>query len=351
MRLLLVLALLPLSGGSADQGRWIQQGLELAAAEINAADPGSVQLLYEDTGGSSARAISAYRQQRLRKGVPAVITWGSGVGLALHPLVNADEVIQIGVATAASSYSSPDDYNFRNFPTAERETAFLSQSILGQLSISRVGILRQNTDYGVSCAEAFRRSFSARGGTVVLEEELEPGDRDFRPQLLRLKRSAVRLIYLASYSTAGALVLRQARELGLTARFIASVAILGDQQFFRLAGSAAEGLLVATSAPHFSQSDSPTVRRFARMFTNRYGEKLHAGHLYAARAYDALHVLHRAHKRCGSPNTACMRSSLQAMRQVEGAAGQLTIDQYGDVQAQFNLQLVRGGEFVSYASK
>ncbi len=350
MKILIVLALLPLSGGSAHQGRWIQQGLELAALEIQKSHPHSVNLIFEDSGGSAQQAIAAYRLQRLRSNIPAVITWGSGIGLALSPIVNRDEVLQMGVATAVPEYSKFGDFNFRNFPSAEKEAEFLSRVLYSDLKMERLAILAQNNDYGLSSAQAFRSRFSKLGGEVLFEDSLETGHTDFRTQLLRMKQSEVEVVYLASYSTIGALVLKQARALGVTAIFVASVAILGDREFFEQSAGAAEGLLVVTPDAYARNSESKVLGRFQRAYRERYGVSPGVGQLYAARAYDALHLLHRASLACASQKTDCMRDWLHRVRGHDGASGLLNLDGYGDVQTQFQLTIVRNREFVPYSS-
>lgn len=341
--------ILPLTGSGQDQGEWVKRGLELALEETRAERSGArIELLYEDSKGDPKLAVSAYQKMRLEYTIPAVITWGSGVGLALTPLVNSDKAIQMGVATAVNSYSTPDDFTFRNFPRADDEAVFLSEAVLQKLGVKELAILKINNDYGQSSARAFKDAYTQRGGRVLTEEVFTPNDTDFRTQLTKLKALSPQLVYLAVYPKEGGLVLRQAKEVGLTSRFIASVAILGGREFFDIAGRNAEGLMVVTSAPPFNgQGRSEAVDSFVSAYTKEFGENPGPQQLYTARAYDAFKVLAAAFVQCGD-DTICVRDRLFEVKDYEGASGQITFDRNGDSRAEFNIQVVKNGQFVPY---
>lgn len=110
-------AILPLTGNAADQGKWARRGFELAREELQTSKGTSISLLYEDSHGADpSSAVKAYKSIQLHRKVPVVFSYGSGVGMALTPLVNSDRVIQMGIATATPKYTSAGDFTFRNFP-------------------------------------------------------------------------------------------------------------------------------------------------------------------------------------------------------------------------------------------
>ncbi len=340
-------AILPLTGSGADQAEWIRRGFDLALDEVNKDRKTPLTIAYEDSGGDTQKAISVYRKLRTEFSIPLVLTWGSGIGIALTPLVNEDKVVQMGVATAANAYSTPDDFTFRNFPRAEQEAVFLSDAILHRLKHTEVAILKINNDYGKSSMDSFKERFLLGGGKVIVEETFSPNDSDFRTQLTKLKKLSPKLIYLATYPKEGGLLLRQAKELGLTSRFVASVAILGGKEFFNLAGASAEGLIVATSIPSFTSSVEPRVKAFVQTYTERFGEEPGAEHIYTARAYDALHILAGAVSTCGK-DSECIKEKLFKVQNYHGVSGTFSFDRSGDVSSEFNLQIVKNGKFAPF---
>jgi len=340
-------AILPITGSGADQAEWIKRGFDLALDEANKSSKNAIVVAYEDSNGDTTKALSAYKKLRAEFQIPVVLSWGSGVGIALTSLVNQDKVIQMGVATAANAYSTPDDFTFRNFPRAEQEAAFLSDAVLRTLNNKEVAILKINNDYGKSSADSFKEQFAKGGGRITSEEVFAPNDTDFRTQLTKLKALSPELIYLAVYPKEGGLLLKQAKELGLASRFIASVAILGGKDFFNLAGESSEGLIVATSIPSFISSTEPNVRTFVKNYAQKFGEEPSAQHIYTARAYDALKVLAKALDTCDK-DTECLRQELFTVKDYKGVSGTFSFDRDGDISAEFNLQIVRNGTFAAY---
>lgn len=340
--------LLPLTGSGADQGEWIRRGLELAKAQSTK----NTELLYEDTMGDPKKAIAAYENLKIRyPNIKVIITWGSGVGIALTPLVNKDKIIQMGVATAAPEYSTPDDFTFRNFPSSSVEAKFLSLTIKNKMGIDQIASIKIKNDYGEGTARVFKSEFEKLDGKVIFEESFDPNSTDFRTLLLKLKNLQPKYIFLAVYPKEGALLLKQAKEIGVTGQFISSIAILGSKELFSIAGSAAEGLVVVTSAPNFEKAQSQILKNFVDLYQKRYNERPDAPQIYSARAYDAFNIIAQLSEQCREADRDCFKSKLFEIKKFSGVSGDLTFDRNGDIDAEFNLQIVEGNKFVEFMSK
>jgi branched-chain amino acid transport system substrate-binding protein len=341
-----LVALIPLSGGNAEQGEWLRRGLDIALDEINRDRTDKIVLDYEDTQGNPKNAVSVYTDMVNRYKVPVVFTWGSGVGVTLTPLVNRDKIIQMGLATAADSYSTPSDFTFRNFPSAHLEANFLVNAFLNTLNAKQTVILKINNDYGLSSAKAFEDLYIKSGGKILVEETFEPNGTDFRTQLTKIKKTRPAFIYIASYPKEGALILKQARELGINAQFVASVAILGGKDFFDVAGTAAEGLIVANSVSVPDQDDQQSAS-FISTYTKRYNEAVGAQQLYATRAYDAFKIIAQAMDICNI-DTECIKGELFKVKDYKGVGGSVSFDSNGDVVSNFDLQVIKNGQFTRF---
>lgn len=341
-------AILPLTGNAADQGEWARRGLELARDQFARTHGRTVGLVYGDSQGAQpTTAVVSYRAIRARHGITAVLTYGSGVGMAIAPLANSDQVVQMGVAIATPLYSTPDDFNFRTFPSATLEIEFLTQALLQKRQLRNIAILNIENEGGTGVAKALTAALTANGGGVPFSASYTPQETDFRPLLLKVKRSQAQALFLASYPTDGALILKQARQLKLNTPIIGATAIIGGDDFFELAGSAADGMLVVSSIPN---PDSP----FFTAYRDRFPGESPAQVAYAARAYDGFMVTAEAAQACdaqgGSPRgeqvTDCIRKKLLALKDYNGASGRFSFDTNGDIQSSFGLYAVRGREFV-----
>ncbi len=342
-------AILPLTGNNIDQGEWVKQGLELAQEQINKNQEKKIEVIIEDSQGDTIKAISAYRRIREKFNIPAVITWGSGIGVALTPIVNGDKVVQFGVATATADYSTPDDFTFRDFPTSAEEAKFTANFILNRLKQQRVAVLKINNDYGSSVSKLFTDEFKKTGGIVTFEDSFAPNISDFRPHLTKLQNDSADLVYMATYPKEGALLLKQAKEIGIERSFLAAGAILGGETFFGTAGNAAEGLMVITSAPNFSQTNNLVVQNFVQAYIDKYGKNPGPQQLYSARAYDALNIIALAQKQCTqTSNTECLKNNIAKVKDYNGVSGNISFDLNGDITTQFNVQTVKDNQFYEY---
>lgn len=267
-----------------------------------------------------------------------VFTYGSGVGMAFTLLVNSDRVIQMGIATATPKYTSAGDFTFRNFPSAELETKFLVENLVSRQAITKIAVLNIMNDYGVGTAESMSKEFLASGGSISYSDSYAPDETNFKSLLLNVKKSDAQAIYLAAYPTDGALILKQARQLGLSHQFVGSIAIVGGQQFFDLANNAAEGMLVISSAPN-------NETKFFDQYSNRYPGEAPAQMIYAARAYDALLVVGQALQNCGKPHAECLRDQLFSVRNYSGPSGTFSFDSSGDMVSDFQLFRIRNKAF------
>ncbi len=339
-------AILPLSGNAADQGIWAKNGLDLAIDELNSAQAGpAYEVLYDDSKGDPKNAVTSYTGIRSRKPVPLIFTWGSGVGLALTPVVNRDQVVQIGVATGSPAYRSEGDFTFRTFHSNLDEAAFADKVIDKFSGGGPVAIIKIQNEYGIGYGDHLKKLLEARGRRVGFEDTLQPGETDFRSLLLNLKGTSPQAIMLISYPVEAAQFLAQRRQLGIKAPILASVAILSSRSFFDLAAAGAEDVRVIIPADRGTVK-SDAMKRFEESYVRKYGEDIGIFNWYAGRAYDALKVAAAAAAACPGSNGECIRDRLFRVKDYPGAGGRITFDSAGDITTEFSVVVIKDRKFV-----
>ncbi len=105
-------------------------------------------------------------------------------------------------------------------------------------------ILYEDTDYGNTMRDSFRKEFKKRGGNIVNELNFPPGNKDFRGLLEFVLNKKVRAIYLISGPEEGARVLKQISDLGIKGDIIATSTVK-DPKLLEIAGESAEGLIIS----------------------------------------------------------------------------------------------------------
>ncbi|MBP9837985.1 MAG: ABC transporter substrate-binding protein [Proteobacteria bacterium] len=339
--------LIPLTGSAAEQGFWIRDGVALAEEEFNKESKLQVKAVYEDTMADPKTAISTYQSAVGRNSFSAVITYGSGVAVALSPLTNRDKIVQMGVATATPAYRSLSDYTFRNFPSAEIDSKFVVDAILETLNCQEISIISIQNEYGVASAKSVKDLFEKRGGRVLSSEEIAANGSDYRTTLLKLREKNPKVVYLAVYPIEGATLLKQAKEMGIKSQFVAGSAIIGSKEFLNIAKSGAEGLIVNTQEPAFLNEKNSLGQRFMKLYREKYQEEPNVQHLYAARAYDAFTLLAKGYEQClGSEEVDCLKSYLYGVKNYLGASGKISFDENGDIATNFVLEKIINGKFV-----
>jgi branched-chain amino acid transport system substrate-binding protein len=115
----------------------------------------------------------------------------------------------------------------------------------------RVAIVHDKQQYGEGIATAVRDTLQAKGVEIAMFEGITAGDKDFSSLITKLKQADVDYVYYGGYHPELGLILRQARQADLNAKFMGPEGV-GNKDINTIAGEAAEGLLV-TLPPSFDE--------------------------------------------------------------------------------------------------
>lgn len=338
-------AVFDLTGSLSYMGRWSQQGAQLAVEEINKIHQNSVnevQLLVEDGETKPDKTVSAFRKLIDLNHAQVVIGFNSSSGaMAAAPIANDRKVLLFSTGGASPSITNAGEYVFRNRLSGALEVSAMAEIAFDSLGLRRLGILYINNDYGTGYRNVFRDRYTAKGGTVVMEEGFAQDQTDFRTLVLKFKsQSSIQAVYLVPYAKEGGYILKQSRELGFETTWLSANAIEGPQ-LFEIAGDAAEGLMYTVA--RYDPEDS-----LAADFNRRYKAKFGVdSEMFAANAYDAVMILQNAVMKVGANGTA-LKDYLYDMSPYRGVAGWTSFDSNGDVIKPVMLKIVRGGRFVPY---
>jgi len=192
--------------------------------------------------------------------------------------------------------------------------------------------------------DVFEKTFTELGGKGLLKESFNAGETDFRSLLSKVRASKADAMYLAGYYSEIAVLMRQAKELGLKVKTFSCVGVY-EPQFIDLAKSAAEGLIF--SAPAYDpKSHRPATIAFVENF-KKSNNNTEPG-IFQAHGYDSLKVIAEAIKMANTTNTDEVRKALYSIKNFEGATGVMSIDKNGDVDKDSRILQVKNGSFVSY---
>jgi branched-chain amino acid transport system substrate-binding protein len=195
------------------------------------------------------------------------------------------------------------------------------------------------SDYSVGLSRDFQKPFVAAGGKIVVEQTYNGGDKDFKGQLTAVKGANPDAIIITGYYTDVALMVRQARQLGIQQPIFG-----GDgwesAKLIEIGGKDVEGTYFST---HFSpEEEAPVIQSFVKKFESKYHEKPDA---MAALGYDSAMVLFEAVKRAGSTDGPKVRDAIAATKDHDGITGKITLDAQRNATKAAVILTVKDGKF------
>jgi branched-chain amino acid transport system substrate-binding protein len=195
--------------------------------------------------------------------------------------------------------------------------------------------------YSVGLAKYFKEAVIAGGGTIVIEQKYQEGDKDFKAQLTAIRAAGVDAIFNPGYYNEGALMVKQARDLGITVPMFGADSWEAEA-LIQLGGKAIEGAYLCS---HYSPSDpSPRVQEFVAAYRKRWGTSF-APDSNASLGYDSVLVLADAIRRAGSADRAKIRDALAQTRNFQAVTGTISIDEKRDASKSAVIVTVKDGRF------
>ena len=164
--------------------------------------------------------------QRALRGTPPVAIGASIFGtqmLAMLPVAAPASVPLLTISGTAKLTEIGNPYIFR-FP-GDRVVERQARYAVEVLGAKRPALLYQTTAYGQSGQAELEKRLAGLGAPLVFEEALSPKVKDMAPALARVAAAAPDVILLHLHSGPSALVVRQAKALGLSQKIIGGSAL------------------------------------------------------------------------------------------------------------------------------
>ena len=283
----------PLTGNAAAFGEMIKRGAELKAKEIN--DAGGINgmkltLIFGDDAGTEkeARAV-ATRFATDRRILAVVGHFNSSCSLAGKPIYAENGIVELSPGSTNVSVCEGSDWTFRNLYRDDFQGEFIAKYIKNVLTeLESVGVLFDNDDYGRGLKDAFTAEAETIGLNIVAAEAYDRDNTDFKAQLTSIKAKNPDAIFVSGLYSQAALIVKQAREAGITAQFFGADGV-DSPDFLEIAGEAAEGTYLTT--PFTFGAGGDEALKVAQAFEAEFGV---APDTWAALTYDAVGMIAEA---------------------------------------------------------
>jgi len=318
-----------LTGDGASFGTSSREGTVLAVEEINAAGGllggRPIELLVEDDQSRPDQASNAVTKLITQDGVVAVLgEVASSRSLAAAPVAQRYQVPMITPSSTNEQVTAVGDYIFRVCFIDPFQGEVLAKFAYNDLGARRIAILRDiQQDYSVGLTDAVTEHFQALGGEVVNTVSYSTGDADFRAVLTQIRSERPDVVVATGYYPEAAIIVRQARELGMTMPILGGDGWVGDA--LQNGREARNNTFISN---HYSgDNPEPVIQNSVAAYRERSGRVPDS---LAALAYDSVKVLADAITRAGTTDGPALRDAI-ATADVPGVTGQLRMNELRNV--------------------
>ena len=318
-----------LTGDGASFGQSSREGAELALDEVNKAGGllggRQLKLLAEDDQSKPEEASSAVTKLVTQDKVVAVIgEVASRRTLAAAPVAQRYQVPMISPASTNERVTAVGDYIFRVCFIDPFQGEVLAKFAYNDLKARKVAILKDiQQDYSVGLTESVLTTFRKLGGTVSDPVSYSSGDSDFRAVLTQIRSQKPDAIFATGYYSEAAIIVRQARELGMTMPILGGDGWVGEPL-----KNGREALKNTFISDHYSgDNPDPVVQTFVKAYRAKFNREPDS---IAALGYDSIKVLADGITRAQSTDGPKLRDAL-ATANVAGVTGQLKMNAKRDV--------------------
>jgi len=317
--------LAPLSGPVPTFGVSTRDGILLAVDEWNAKGGllgKQIEAIVEDSQCTADPAVNAANKLIDQDGVHYLIgEVCSSASIPVSEIANEKHVVQISPTSTNTSVTVNADgtvkpYTFRACFIDPFQGLVMAKFATGKGYKTAFIMFDQGNDYVRGLAEAFEKSFTELGGTIVGKESYTGQDTDFSAILAKVSESKPDVLYLPDYYNIVNLVGAQAKEKGITATMMGGDG--WDSADLDLA--AADGGFYSN---HYSAEDSRSiVQEWVKNYNTKYGSTPDA---LATLGYDAANILFASISAAGADDASKVKDSMAAIS-YDAVSGTVTFD-------------------------
>lgn len=285
----------PVTGGNAQYGIAVRNGLQLAADEINAAggvNGITLEIAFEDDVAEPEKGLNAYNalKDKDMKLLLGTVTSGSCAAVAVK--AKEDNMFLLTPSGSAVNCLAGDNC-FRMCFTDPSQGAIAADYIAEHMEAKKIGVIYDNSsDYSTGIFQGFKDEAGKKGLEIVAEETFNKDSAiNFSVQIQKVAESGAELLFLPFYYSEAALVIDQAKG-------VLDIPIFGGDGLDGLIGQLEESGKVDMAngvyvmSPYAASSPDPKSAAFTKAYQEKFpGVQVNQ---FAADAYDCVYAIKQA---------------------------------------------------------
>ncbi|MEN4920447.1 branched-chain amino acid ABC transporter substrate-binding protein [Achromobacter spanius] len=318
----------PTTGAVTQYGDMVREGVDTAVERINAAggiNGKKLETVVIDDGCEPKQGpVAANRVVNSKIGF-VVGHVCSGATIAAADIYNNEGVVMVTPSATSPALTDGKNYEFifRTIGRDDQQGPAAAKFILEKIKPKKVAVLHDKQSYGQGIATAVKNDLEKGGVTVAVFEGINAGDSDYSAVITKLKSQGVDFVYYGGYHPEMGLLLRQAAEQGVKAKWMGPEGT-GNPDINAIAGDAVEGMLLTLPAD-FTQNaaNADIVKAFE-------AKKRNASGAFQMTAYAATQVIADGIKGAGSDDPTKVAKYLHA-NAFDTPIGKVSWNKQGDL--------------------
>ena len=304
-----------------------------------------VELVEVDNKSDKTEAVNAAQKLVSEKVSVVLGSYGSGVSIAAGQIFADAKIPAIGCSCTNPQVTEGNDYYFRVCFIDPFQGTVMANYAFQNGAKSAAVITQLGDDYSSGLGSFFKDAFAKLGGDIVSEEQFQTNQTDFKAILTNIKAANPDIIFAPSSITTAPLIIKQARELGITAT-IAAGDTWENSTIIENAGKDSEGVVLSTffdEAEPANDEASSFIKGFKEYLVENKQEDIIPA--VSALGYDSYLAAIKAIETAGSTDTSAIRDALQGV-QIDGVTGSITFNETGDANKDIAfIKTIKEGKF------
>ncbi|MPT29468.1 MAG: branched-chain amino acid ABC transporter substrate-binding protein [Achromobacter sp.] len=318
----------PTTGPVTQYGDMVREGVDTAVERINAAggvNGKKLETVVIDDGCEPKQGpVAANRVVNSKIGF-VVGHVCSGATIAAADIYNNEGVVMVTPSATSPALTDGKNYEFifRTIGRDDQQGPAAAKFILEKIKPKKAAVLHDKQSYGQGIATAVKNDLEKGGVPVAIFEGINAGDSDYSAVITKLKSQGVDFVYYGGYHPEMGLLLRQAAEQGVKAKWMGPEGT-GNPDINAIAGDAVEGMLLTLPAD-FTQNaaNADIVKAFE-------AKKRNASGAFQMTAYAATQVIADGIKGAGSDDPTKVAKYLHA-NSFDTPIGKVSWNKQGDL--------------------
>ena len=316
----------PITGANASFGAQLTQGVEQAAADINAAGGILGQKIEVEPGDdvSDPKQGVSVANKFVGDGVHFVVGhFNSGVTIPASEVYSDNDVLFISPSATNPKVTDRKLWDaFRTCGRDDQQGKLWADLALGDLKDKKIAIVHDKTPYGQGLADAAKGFMNAGGKKEVLYEGVNVGEKDYSAIVSKIKASGADYLMWGGLHTEGGLIVRQMRDQGLKTIMISGDGIT-DNEFASIGGPGVEGTLMSFGPePRNNPAATEVVAEFKAKGYEPEG--------YTLYSYAAVQIIKQAIEKANSTDPHKVADVMHSGMAFHTVLGDIAYDAKGD---------------------